>query len=211
MVGVRGRSRRRISIAAVCCYRPGERSRLIYRPRFHLLLKGARKSFAWQDYRDLLVRAHLQLGAPIVVVWDNVNTHRAAGLSKYAADHEWLTLVQLASYSPDFNPVEGIWAWLRRGPMATTAFTDPDHLTRTLRRGLARIQRHPELLNGCLTETGLTLTPDPPKPIRKVTRRCSTRLCWNTSPAGPPRRPGSSLPGSTASATDCRSRGAGER
>lgn len=96
-----------------------------------------------------------------------LNTHRAAGLSKYAADHEWLTIVQLPSYSPDLNPVEGIWSWLRRGPMANTAFTDPDHLTRTLRRGLAHIQRHPELINGCLTETGLTLTPDPPKPIRK--------------------------------------------
>ena len=91
VVRVRGRSRRRISIAALCCYRPGERSRLIYRPRFHLLLKGARKSFAWQDYRDLLVRAHLQLGAPIVVVWDNLNTHRAAGLREYAGSHEWLT------------------------------------------------------------------------------------------------------------------------
>ncbi len=69
VVRVRGRSRRRISVAAMCCYRPGERSRLIYRPRFHSLLKGARKSFAWQDYHDLLVRAHLQLGAPIIVVW----------------------------------------------------------------------------------------------------------------------------------------------
>ncbi len=68
---------------------------MIYRPRFHLLLKGARKSFAWQDYRDLMVRAHLQLGAPIVAVWDNLNTHRAAGMRKYAADHEWLTIIQL--------------------------------------------------------------------------------------------------------------------
>jgi putative transposase len=41
--------------------------------------------------------------------------------------------------------------------MANTAFTDPDHLTRTLRRGLAHIQRHPELIDGCLIETGLTL------------------------------------------------------
>jgi putative transposase len=39
--------------------------------------------------------------------------------------------------------------------MANTAFTDPDHLTRTL----AHIQRHPELIDGCLTETGLTLNP----------------------------------------------------
>ncbi|MDR6980462.1 hypothetical protein J2X68_007202 [Streptomyces sp. 3330] len=43
--------------------------------------------------------------------------------------------------------------------MANTASTDPDHLTRTLRRGLAHIQRHPELIDGCLTETGLTLNP----------------------------------------------------
>ncbi|MDQ1023161.1 hypothetical protein QF035_000743 [Streptomyces umbrinus] len=64
MVRVRGRSRRRISIAALACYKPGERPRLIYRPRFHLPWKGARKSFAWTDYRDLAVRAHLQLGAP---------------------------------------------------------------------------------------------------------------------------------------------------
>ncbi|WP_443732491.1 IS630 family transposase [Streptomyces coriariae] len=156
---VRGRSRRRISVAAMCCYRPGERSRMIYRPRFHSLLKGARKSFAWQDYRDLLVRAHLQLGAPIIVVWDNLNTHRTAGLRDYAAGHDWLTIVQLPSYSPDLNPVEGVWSLLRRGPMANTAFTDPDHLTRTLRRGLAHIQRHPELIDGCLTETGLTLNP----------------------------------------------------
>ena len=42
--------------------------------------------------------------------------------------------------------------------MANTAFTDPDHLTRTLRQGLAHIQRHPELIDSCLTETGLTLT-----------------------------------------------------
>jgi putative transposase len=67
----------------LCCYKPGEKSRLIHRPRAHLLLKGARKSFSWQDYRDLLVRAHIQLDGPIVVVWDNLNTHLAAGLKRY--------------------------------------------------------------------------------------------------------------------------------
>ncbi len=137
VVRVRGRSRRRISIAALCCYRSGERSRLIYRPRFHSLLKGARlkgarKSLAWQDYRDLLVRAHLQLGAPIVVVWDNSNTHRAAGMRKYAADHDWLTIVRLPSYSPDLNPVEGVWSLLPLGWTANTP--DPAARPPTRRR-----------------------------------------------------------------------------
>lgn len=51
VIRVRGRSRRRTSVAALCCYKPGEKSRLIHRPRTHLLLKGARKSSSYKDHR----------------------------------------------------------------------------------------------------------------------------------------------------------------
>ncbi|WP_435840658.1 winged helix-turn-helix domain-containing protein [Streptomyces bobili] len=37
--------------------------------------RGAQRGFTWQDYRDLLVRAHLQLGGPVVVIWDNLKVH----------------------------------------------------------------------------------------------------------------------------------------
>jgi hypothetical protein len=70
VVRVRGRSRRRISIAALTCYKPGHRSRLIYRPRRDDGNRDGRKSFSWRDYRDLLIAAHTQLGGPIVLVWD---------------------------------------------------------------------------------------------------------------------------------------------
>jgi hypothetical protein len=80
-VGVRGRSQRRFSIAAVACYKEGERSRLIYRPKRHVDHKrGGRRSFTWAEHRDLLIAAHRQLGGPIVLVWDNVNVHRDARL-----------------------------------------------------------------------------------------------------------------------------------
>lgn len=47
-------------------------SRLIHRLRRHRKCRGkGRNSFAWSDYRDLVVRAHIQLEAPIVLVWDN--------------------------------------------------------------------------------------------------------------------------------------------
>ncbi|MFJ8804123.1 transposase [Streptomyces sp. NPDC102487] len=165
VVRVRGRSWRRFSIAALCCYKPGTTSRLIYRPYRHRKQPGqGRKSFAWTDYRDLLVRAHLQLGAPIVLIWDNLNTHRTAGMRQYAAEHDWLTIVQLPSYAPDLNPVEGVWSLLRRGPLANIAFTDHEHLERVLRRGLRRIQRHPELIDGCLAGTGFSLTHSPTTP-----------------------------------------------
>lgn len=174
VVRVRGRSWRRWSIAAKCCYKPGETSRLIYRPRRHRKHRGkGRDTFAWSDYRDLVVRAHIQLQAPIVLIWDNLNTHRAAGMREYAAAHDWLTIMQLPSYAPDVNPVEGIWSLLRRGPLANTAFTDDEHLERTLRRGLRHIQLRPDLIDGCLTGTGLTLTP-PPTTTRRDQKRSPT-------------------------------------
>lgn len=77
IVRVRGRSRRRVSIAALTCYKPGHRSRLIYRPRRDDGRREGRRSFSWRDYRDLLTAAHQQLGGPIVLVWDNCETRGA--------------------------------------------------------------------------------------------------------------------------------------
>ncbi|MGQ4436034.1 transposase [Streptomyces sp. SAS_260] len=164
VVRVRGRSRRRTSVAALCGYKPGENARLIYRPRHHLLLKGARKSFSWQDYRDLLVRAHIQLGGPIVVVWDNLNTHLAAGSKRHKTEHDWHTTIRLPSYAPDLNPVEAVWSLVRRAT-ANTALGTPHGLDRTLRRELRGIQLRTHLIASCLTATGLAI--DPPAPTRK--------------------------------------------
>jgi transposase len=93
-----------------------------------------------------------------VVVWDNLNTHLAAGLKRYEAEHDWLTTIRLPPYAPDLNPVEAIWSLVRRAT-ANTAFNAPDDLDRTLRRELRRIQLRPRLIDGCLTTTGLTIAP----------------------------------------------------
>lgn len=160
IVRVRGRSRRRLSIAALTCYKPGERARLIYRPRRDDKTDG-RKSFAWSDYRDLLIAAHLQLGGPIIVLWDNLNTHRTAGMRRFIAEHDWLTVYHLPPYAPQLNPVEGIWSLLRRGALANRIFTDPEDLIRVVRRGLREIQYRPHLIDGVLAETGLTIGAPP--------------------------------------------------
>nr|WP_234436660.1 transposase [Streptomyces sp. NRRL F-7442] len=119
---VRGRSRRRISIAALTCYKPSQRSRLIYRPRRDDGNRDGRTSFSWRDYRDLLIAAHTQLGGPAVLVWDNLNVHKAAGLREFAETRDWLTIYYLPPYAPDpircsvanLSPAQGAVALLRR-------------------------------------------------------------------------------------------------
>ncbi|MEU9572296.1 hypothetical protein AB0D62_20940 [Streptomyces massasporeus] len=41
------------------CYKPGERSRLIYAIREYRRRKGEPKGFGWRDLRDPLVRARI--------------------------------------------------------------------------------------------------------------------------------------------------------
>ncbi|WP_437129063.1 IS630 family transposase [Streptomyces griseoaurantiacus] len=158
VIRVRGRSRRRLSVAALACYKAGEPSRLIYRPCPDARPDG-RKSFSWKDYRDLIQSAHQQLGGPIVLVWDNLNTHLTAGMRRYVTDRDWLTVFQLPPYAPDLNPVEGIWSVLRRTTTANRAFVDPDDLITAVRRGLRQLQYRPDVLDGCLTGTGLRRQP----------------------------------------------------
>ncbi|WP_262059829.1 transposase [Streptomyces sp. STR69] len=157
VVRVRGCSRRRLSVAALACHKPGERSRLIYRPCPDARPDG-RKCFSWQDYRDLIQTAHQQLGSPMVLVRDNLNTHLTAGMRRYLAERDWLTVYQLPPCSTDLNPVEGIWSVLRRTTTANRAFADPHDLITTVRRGLRQLQHRHDVLDGCLTGTGLTMT-----------------------------------------------------
>lgn len=78
VVRVRRRSWRCWSVAALCCYKRGQPSRLTYRPRNYSRRKGERKSFAWTDYRDLLITAHRQLGGPITLPSSRGESHPSA-------------------------------------------------------------------------------------------------------------------------------------
>ena len=76
VVRVTGGSNRRVSLAALICIKPGHRPRLIYRIHHARgAANGQRKGFTETDYARLLDAAHQQLGGPIVLVWDNLNTH----------------------------------------------------------------------------------------------------------------------------------------
>ncbi|GGM41735.1 hypothetical protein GCM10012275_10880 [Longimycelium tulufanense] len=70
----------------------------------------------------------------------------------------------MPTYAPDLNPVEGIWSLVRRSSQANTAFTTPEHLLRVLRHGLRQLQYRSDILDGCLTATGLILTTSRLKP-----------------------------------------------
>lgn len=84
--------------------------------------------------------------------------HKDARLQAFIDSHDWITSCFLPAYAPHLNPVEGIWALLRRSSQANTAFAGRDHLMRAPRQGLRQIHYRSNVIDGCLAGTGLTLT-----------------------------------------------------
>ena len=157
VVKVTGGHDTRVSLAALIAVRPGCRPRLIYRT--HRARRGdKRKGFTETDYARFLDAAHQQLGGPLVLVWDGLNTHTSRAMRELIAARDWLTVYRLPPYAPELNPVEPVWSSLKRS-LANLVKQDIDQLTALVRTRLRRMQYQPGLLEGFLAKPRLDLTP----------------------------------------------------
>jgi transposase len=124
--------------------------------------KGERRSMSEADYANLITAAHTQLAAPLIVVWDNLNTHKSALMSTFTQAHrDWLTVARLPAYAPELNAVEGAWANMKNG-LGNLMARDVDQLAAIIKNRLKRIQYRPALIDGFLAQTGLSIQPEPP-------------------------------------------------
>jgi DDE superfamily endonuclease len=161
VVQVSGKGSGRVSMAGLVCLQPGARGHFFYRLRTHRGRKGERRSMSEDDYANLIAAAHQQLHAPIILIWDNLNTHTSKVMRQFLDAHpDWLTVVRLPAYASDLNPTEGVWSHLKRD-LGNLAACGVDQLAATVRTLLKRIQYRPELINGFLAQTGLILDPPP--------------------------------------------------
>ena len=157
MVHVTAQNAPRLSVAALVAIKPGQRPRLIYRT--HRRRRASRrKGFTEADYAALLDAGHQQLGGPIVLVWDNLNTHVSAAMAELIAARPWLTVFRLPPYAHELNPVESVWSHLKRSLANLTKHTIAE-LTALVKTRLKRMQYRPALLAGFLANTGLEYGP----------------------------------------------------
>jgi len=157
VVTVTGGSNTRVSLAALIATRPGCRPRLIYRTH-RGRRDDQRKGFTETDYARLLDAAHQQLGGPLVVVWDGLNTHTSRAMRELVAARSWLRVYRLPPYASELNPVEPVWSNLKRS-LANLVKHDIDQLTALVKTRLRRMQYQPGLLEGFLAKPRLDLTP----------------------------------------------------
>jgi hypothetical protein len=160
VVKVTAAGTKRVSFAGLLAFRPGAECapRLVHRSIVYHGRKGQKKGFNEDDYIRLLDAAHQQLGGNIVVVWDNINTHKSKKMRALIAKRPWLTVFHLPPYAPELNPVEGVWSAMKSGlvNLAKRSIEGVKDLAKTRMR---RLQYRPATLAGFLAKTGLDLEP----------------------------------------------------
>ncbi|MFF2548721.1 transposase [Kitasatospora sp. NPDC058063] len=163
IVKVSGNRSGRISVAGLIAMRPGSRTRLCHRLRRHSGRKGERRSLSEHDYIGLIDGIHQLVKAPIVLVWDRLNTHDSHAMRDLIDARDWLTVFVLPAYVPEPNAVEYLWAHVKRS-LANLASDALDRLEALVRNLLKRLQYRSDILDGFLTGTGLSLDLPPPSP-----------------------------------------------
>ncbi|MGW2770765.1 transposase, partial [Streptomyces sp. NPDC001275] len=163
VVKVSGRRSGRVSVAGLIAMRPGSRTRLCHRLRRHTGRKGERRSLSERDYIDLIDGMHQLVKAPIVLVWDRLNTHVSHTMRALVEARDWLTVFTLPAYAPELNAVEYLWAHVKHS-LANLSSVALDRLETLVRNRLKRLQYRPAVLDGFLAGTGLSLDLPPPSP-----------------------------------------------
>ena len=121
--------------------------------RFATLPDGAFNAARTADFLRQRLR---ELRGPVIVVWDGAGQHRGAAVRQLLCQTRRLTLVRLAPYAPELNPVEPVWSWLKYGELANFQPPDLAALDAAIVARLAALAADPGLLRRLWSRSALS-------------------------------------------------------
>lgn len=117
------------------------------------LYDGSVKKEQAVDFLKAL-KAHLQ--RPLLIIWDGARPHRSGRVRDYLDSlNGHIQMAFLPPYCPDLNPVEYLWAWMKRHALANYCPDTLDQLHSTARNKLKSAQRRPSIIAACWAQSSL--------------------------------------------------------
>lgn len=125
------------------------------RRRLGFLWRLHRQSIKQPEALDFLRQLLRHLRGSVVLIWDRLPVHRAAGIRRFLAKHPRLHIEFLPPYAPELNPVEYAWSWLKMNPLANRCAQDIDDLTDAATDATHQMVSSQRLLTGFFHATKL--------------------------------------------------------
>lgn len=70
----------------------------------------------------------------IVLILDNGSIHKSNKVKKFVAKNDWVELFFLPPYSPEYNPIERFWHWLKQKVYGSKSFNSMPSLINQIRK-----------------------------------------------------------------------------
>jgi len=87
--------------------------------------------------------------------WDRALIHRSRLVQRFVDRNKKIELSYFPAYAPELNPVEILWAYLKKNPLANYAPATLTALSLKARYHSTRLRRRPDLLRAFLRATPL--------------------------------------------------------
>jgi transposase len=105
---------------------------------------------------EFLKALRAQLKRKPLIVWDGAAQHRGRIVREYLDTTKGaIQMALLPAYSPDLNPVEYLWAWLKRHALANFCPKSLAELKTTARSKLRGSQRRQSIITACWKQAEL--------------------------------------------------------
>lgn len=125
-------------------------TRTNYLFRFH---EGSIKKEQIVEFFKAL-KAHLK--QPLLIILDGLRAHKSKLVRDYLdSTNGHIQIAFLPPYAPDLNPVEYLWAWLKRHALANFCPNNLGELHITARNKLKSAQHRPSIIMACWKQAEL--------------------------------------------------------
>lgn len=112
-----------------------------------VLYQGQTERFTAARYCAFLAAVLAATEQPVILIQDGARYHTAAETQRFLAQQAVrLTVYQLPSYSPDYNPIEHLWRHVKRDRTHNRYFPTFERLVDEVEAGLTSCQQQPTVV-----------------------------------------------------------------
>ncbi len=113
----------------------------------HFFYQASSERFNAATYQAFLQHVLDQTTGPLILIQDGARYHTSKAMQTFFAAHAArLTVFQLPSYSPDYNPIEFLWRNIKRWATHNQYFPEFTDLTVRVDTALAEMAAQPEAI-----------------------------------------------------------------
>jgi transposase len=112
-----------------------------------LIYQGLEECFNSQTYQTFLLFLLEKVKGPMILIQDGAKYHTSRSTRDFLAQHQdRLTVFQLPSYSPDYNPIEFLWKKIKTSATHNRYFEEFVKLVHSVEAALALLATQKEAI-----------------------------------------------------------------